>query len=65
MPVPAVTAVVAGVSAYTKEAHADRNRRSIGEQAFADANAQVAFASEWWNAQQLLGPEVPAGASDK
>jgi len=61
--VPVVTGLVAALGLVLKEWQMAHNRQSVRAQALAEANAQVAFASEWWKAHQLLGHEAMAGAA--
>lgn len=63
--VPVATTLLAGAGALIKDWRADRNRRNLRDQALADANAEVAFASQWWQAHQLLGTDVPPAAKER
>ena len=56
---PVVTGLVAALGLYLKEWRLARDKKDIRNRAIADANAEVAFASEWWKATQLLGSDAP------
>lgn len=63
--VPVVTGVVTATGIGLKDARLAHDQRSVRDRALADASAQVAFASDWWKARQLLGDEDAAEASQK
>jgi hypothetical protein len=63
--VPAVTGIVGALGLVLKESRRARDRRNIREQALAEARAEVAFCSEWWQAHQLLGTEATTSSTAK
>lgn len=57
--VPIVTGIVAAAGLALKDHRLARDARSVRDRAFDEASSEVAFASEWWKAHQLLGtPEL-------
>lgn len=63
--VPVVTGLVGAVGLMLKDRRLARDSRHLREQAIAEATAEVGFATEWWQAQQLLGADALPVASPK
>jgi hypothetical protein len=55
--VPIVTGMVAAAGLAFKDHRLARDARSVRDRAFDEATSEVAFASEWWKAHQLLGSD--------
>lgn len=60
-----ITGLVGVFSLVFKEWQASRDRRNIRQQALTEASAEVAFATEWWKAQALLGDDTGADAAER
>jgi hypothetical protein len=63
--VPIVTGVVGAVGLMLKDRRLARDSRHLRGQAIAEATAEVGFATEWWQAQQLLGADALSVANAK
>ncbi len=63
--VPVVTGLVGAAGLMLKDRRLARDSRHLREQAIAEATAEVGFATEWWQAQQLLGADALSVASPK
>ncbi len=63
--VPVVTGIVGATGLMLKERRLARDSRHLRQQAIAEATAEVGFATEWWQAQQLLGADALSVAHPK
>ena len=62
---PILAGIVGALGLVLKEWRIARDRRNIRQQALAEASAEVAFATEWWNAHQTLGTDPSTGSTAK
>jgi hypothetical protein len=63
--VPVVTGLIGALGLMLKDRRLARDSRHLREQALAEATAEVGFATEWWQAQQLLGGDALSVANPK
>jgi len=62
---PVLAGIVGALGLVLKEWRLARDRRNVRQQALAEASAEVAFASDWWKAHQLLGTDATTGSTAK
>ncbi len=62
---PVLAGIVGALGLVLKEWRFARDRRNVRQQALAEASAEVAFASDWWKAHQLLGTDATTGSTAK
>ncbi len=61
--VPVVTALIGAIGLMLKDRRLAHDLRAMRGRALSEATAQIAFATDWWKAQQLLGADEASDAN--